>query len=261
MSSCSASGFASEPGPWRPRLSLGLFRSSSGSSSTPTFPGPTRSRSRRSTATASLDIVALGGRTCAWYENPTWKKRIITTPKQTPGIISTATADLDDDGKAEIAIAYEFQMNQPAKGKLLLAHPGATFDDPWSLVPVADVPSIHRIRWAETRYPNPVYGVPRDSVTPFNADRDREILDRRPDLRPSATPPIFAEEPAHLVMFSVYLPKNEGREHHFIPYGGFIGGRGGNANFPGDRVVGGLGGGIGDPMPELSIARDCERMC
>src|SRR4051794_14674460 len=44
------------------------------------------------------DIVALGGGTCAWYENPTWKKRIVTNAKQTPGIISSATADIDGDG-------------------------------------------------------------------------------------------------------------------------------------------------------------------
>src|SRR5262245_41758785 len=49
------------------------------------------------------DIVAVGGGTCAWYENPTWKKRIITGPEQTPGIISSASADLDGDGKAEVA--------------------------------------------------------------------------------------------------------------------------------------------------------------
>ena len=70
------------------------------------------------------DIIAVGGSTCAWYENPTWKKRIVTTGKQTPGIISSATADLDGDGKAEIAIAYEFEMNRPTKGKLLLAVQG-----------------------------------------------------------------------------------------------------------------------------------------
>src|SRR5882724_5692678 len=76
------------------------------------------------------DIIAVGGGTCAWYENPTWKKRIVTGPKQTPGIISSATADLDGDGKAEIAIAYEFAMNQPTKGKLVLAVQGSTVDDP-----------------------------------------------------------------------------------------------------------------------------------
>jgi hypothetical protein len=95
------------------------------------------------------DIVALGGSTCAWYENPTWKKRIVTSGKQTPGIISTATADLDGDGKAEIAIGYEFEMNQPARGKLVLAVQGPRADDPWKLIPIADVGSIHRLRWGD----------------------------------------------------------------------------------------------------------------
>ena len=70
------------------------------------------------------DIIALGGSTCAWYENPTWKKRIVTSGKQTPGIISSATADLDGDGKAEIAIGYDFEMNEPTRGKLALAVQG-----------------------------------------------------------------------------------------------------------------------------------------
>ena len=81
------------------------------------------------------DIIALGGSTCAWYENPTWKKRIVTAGKQTPGIISSATADLDGDGKAEIAIAYDFEMNEPTRGKLALAVQGSGSDEPWKLVP------------------------------------------------------------------------------------------------------------------------------
>ena len=64
------------------------------------------------------DVIAVGGNTCAWYENPTWKKRVVTGAGQTPGIISSTTADFDGDGKAEIAIAFEFSMNSPKKGKL-----------------------------------------------------------------------------------------------------------------------------------------------
>ena len=98
------------------------------------------------------DIIAVGGSTCAWYENPTWKKRIVTTGKQTPGIISSATADIDGDGKAEIAIAYEFAMNQPTAGKLLAGRTGRGLDDPWKLVPIAGYrqhppPSMGRPRW------------------------------------------------------------------------------------------------------------------
>ena len=95
------------------------------------------------------DVIAVGGSTCAWYENPSWKKRIVTTGKQSPGIISSASADLDGDGRAEIAIAYEFAMNRPTTGKLMLARQGAQSDDPWALVPIAEVDSIHRLRWGD----------------------------------------------------------------------------------------------------------------
>ncbi|WP_406695082.1 VCBS repeat-containing protein [Singulisphaera sp. Ch08] len=189
------------------------------------------------------DVVALGGGTCAWYENPTWKKRIVTNPKQTPGIISTATTDLDGDGKAEIAIGYEFSMNQPTKGKLLLAHPGKGLDDPWSLVPVGDVPSIHRVRWMhKTIYigKNAVYfGSPPDD--PKLAKDVRLVrstaLIVAPIFGPSAKPPLFAEEPAHLTLFNAYLPKD------MIPPNGGGGTLGGG--IPGGTLGGGGGGGLG----------------
>ena len=93
------------------------------------------------------DLIGVGGSTCAWYENPSWKKRIITDASRTPGIISSATVDLDGDGKAEVAIAYEFEMNGPKRGKLGLAKQGPGPDAPWEFTPLADVPSIHRLRW------------------------------------------------------------------------------------------------------------------
>jgi hypothetical protein len=128
------------------------------------------------------DIIALGGSTCAWYENPTWKKRIVTTGKQTPGIISSATADLDGDGKAEIAIAYDFEMNEPTRGKLALAVQGTGLDEPWKLIPIADVGSIHRLRWGDV-------------------DGDKRLdLVVAPIFGPKAKPPAYADE-AFVVAF------------------------------------------------------------
>ncbi len=123
------------------------------------------------------------------------KKRIVTSPKQTPGIISSATADLDGDGNAEIAIAFEFSMNEPTKGKLLVASQGPTLDDPWNVAPVADVPSIHRLRW----------GMFYD----FDKPRPGKLIDfeRRialavgPIFGRSAKPPIFNQAPAEAVLF------------------------------------------------------------
>src|SRR5262249_9119945 len=129
------------------------------------------------------DIVAVGGGTCAWYENPAWTKRLVSGPRQTPGIISSATADLDGDGRAEIAIAHQFDMNAPNQGKLSLARPGRGPDDPWKLVLIADVASIHRLRWGDV-------------------DGDRRLdLVVAPLFGPEARPPSY-RSPARLQVFT-----------------------------------------------------------
>jgi hypothetical protein len=128
------------------------------------------------------DIIAVGGATCAWYENATWTKRVVSGPGQTPGIISSATADLDADGKAEIALAYEFAMNAPTRGKLALAVQGKTLEQPWTLIPVADVGSIHRLRFGD-----------------FDGSPRRALV-VAPIFGPEARPPTYAG-PAALRVF------------------------------------------------------------
>lgn len=120
------------------------------------------------------DIIALGGGTCAWYENPSWTKRIVTGPDRTPGIISSAAADLDGDGKAEIAIAYDFEMNTPKRGKLTLAQQAKDIPGAWELTPIADVPSIHRLRWGD-----------------LDGDNVLDLV-VAPIFAPDATPPLYA---------------------------------------------------------------------
>ncbi len=113
------------------------------------FPGAYQVEVADVNGDGKLDVVAVGGATCAWYENPGWKKRVVSGPEQTPGIISSATADLDGDGKAEIAIAYEFAMEKPATGKLVLARQGESVEAPWRLEPAGAIPSIHRLRFGD----------------------------------------------------------------------------------------------------------------
>jgi hypothetical protein len=134
------------------------------------------------------DIVALGGSTLAWYENPSWKKRIITKGELPSDIISSATADLDGDGKAEIAVACDFAMNTPTRGKLLLAVQGATLDDKWTFKPIGDVPSIHRLRWGD-----------------IDGDGKNELV-VAPLFGPKAKPPTFDQDPARLLILRPQEP-------------------------------------------------------
>jgi hypothetical protein len=156
------------------------------------------------------DVIGVGGGTCAWFENPTWKKRIVTTSKQTPGIISSATADLDGDGKAEIAIAYEFAMNQPTKGKFLLASQGKSPDESWTLTPIADVGSIHRLRWGT------FLDVTNPKGAPGSVSFDKRLaLVVAPIFGPSARPPVFDQEPAHALFFFPGEQPKSGRWRQF----------------------------------------------
>lgn len=135
------------------------------------------------------DIIGVGGGTCAWYENPGWKKRVITTPKQTPGIISSATLNLIGDARAEVAIAYEFAMNEPSKGKLLVAVPGDGLDAPWTLQPIAAIGSIHRLRWGD-----------------LDGDKQPDLV-VAPIFGAAAKPPRYDQEGA---VIRAYHPKREG---------------------------------------------------
>jgi hypothetical protein len=147
-----------------------------------------------------------GDGTCVWYENPSWKKRIMTTRARTPGIVSSATADLDGNGKAEIAIAYDFVHDDPARGKLLLATQGKGPDDPWAFEDIDDLGSIHRLRWLRFAIwagPNSVsFKAPAEGRREAYKHAVGTYLAAAPLFGPLAEPPAF-QDPARLVLFRV----------------------------------------------------------
>jgi hypothetical protein len=130
------------------------------------------------------DIVAVGGGTCAWYENPTWTKRVITGPDRTPHIISSATADLDGDGKAEVAVAFDFAMEKPQRGKLLVAIVGPAGTRVGTFISLGDIESIHRLRAGD-----------------FDGDGRRELA-VAPIFGPTTHPPADTADPAELRVVS-----------------------------------------------------------
>ena len=136
------------------------------------------------------DIVGVGGSTCAWYENPRWTKRVISGANQTPDIISSATLDIDGDGKAEVAIAFDFAMDQPRRGKLLLASQAS--DTTWTYRAIADLGSIHRLRWADV-----------------DGDKTPELV-VAPIFGTLATPPRYDQAPSKIVAYRTGInPKTD----------------------------------------------------
>jgi hypothetical protein len=96
------------------------------------------------------DILALssGKSEIAWYENPTWKKHLLTTA--THSNIDLAAYDMDGDGKLEMAVASEFDLgNSHTGGKLQWFKRGKEVTEEWTEHEFASIPTAHRIRWAD----------------------------------------------------------------------------------------------------------------
>ena len=106
--------------------------------------------------------------------------------KETPGIISSATADIDGDGKAEIAIAYEFGMNSPTKGKLALATQATG----------AERSMECQVRARDRQYPPASLGRSNSAGTV-------ETLIIAPLFGPEAAPPDYQQAPATILRVSM----------------------------------------------------------
>jgi len=97
------------------------------------------------------DVIALSTSPSqlVWYKNPTWERFSIT--KETNNNIDVAAHDIDGDGDQDLALAYEFSLQNSTTGGNIAwlecpDNPEAAQD--WALHPVGAVPTSHRVRFA-----------------------------------------------------------------------------------------------------------------
>ena len=62
-------------------------------------------------ADKKLDIVLVDKDKVAWYENPSWKKHIISGHLTQRDHVCVTARDLDGDGRAEIAVGAQWSPN------------------------------------------------------------------------------------------------------------------------------------------------------
>jgi len=96
-----------------------------------------------------LDILGLSSAKSivAWYENPTWKPRPITT--STHKNISLAPLFHPGFPARGLALASDFALDDSTRGgSLWWAEPAADWDREWRLDPLGKIPTSHRLRWA-----------------------------------------------------------------------------------------------------------------
>jgi hypothetical protein len=96
------------------------------------------------------DIVVADKTRVVWYQNPTWKRRIITENKTKPDNVSIAAYDIDGDGKIDFALAGGWgNLQSKDVAPVYWLRRGKTLDDQWEAFPIAEEVCVHRIRFAD----------------------------------------------------------------------------------------------------------------
>ena len=98
------------------------------------------------------DIVVVDQRRVVWYENPTWKRRIITEGRTKPDNVCIAPYDIDGDGKVDFALGAGWgNLTSKVTGPLYWLQRGKSLDEPWKVHVISEEgePSVHRMRCAD----------------------------------------------------------------------------------------------------------------
>jgi hypothetical protein len=97
-----------------------------------------------------LDIVVVDTTRVVWYENPTWKRRTIIQGMTRPDNVCIAAHDIDGDGQVDFALGADWRpFNTRSGGTLQWLRRGKSLDEPWTIHPIGEEPTVHRIRFAD----------------------------------------------------------------------------------------------------------------
>jgi hypothetical protein len=96
------------------------------------------------------DIVAVLPKSVVWYENPTWvAHKVQERPASEPDNVCLAVHDIDGDGGLDIALGASWQPTNTQSGGTLQWLRNTGKDEIWPLYPIAEEPTLHRIRWGD----------------------------------------------------------------------------------------------------------------
>jgi hypothetical protein len=96
------------------------------------------------------DIVVVDKTRVVWYENPTWKRRLIIEGKTKPDNVCIAAADIDGDGQIDFALGAGWEgLKSKVEGPIYWLKRGKSLDEQWQVIPIGEEPSVHRIRFAD----------------------------------------------------------------------------------------------------------------
>ncbi len=97
------------------------------------------------------DIVVADKDRAIWFENPTWKLRVITEGKAAPDNVCIDAHDIDADGQLDLVLGAGWQPgNTKEPSTLHWLRRGKSLDEPWEMFPITyEEPTLHRMRFAD----------------------------------------------------------------------------------------------------------------
>jgi hypothetical protein len=94
------------------------------------------------------DILLADKSLIVWYENPAWTKHVIAEKLTARDHVCIAAADIDGDGKAEVAAGAGWNPGDTLKsGAVFYLIPPADRTQKWEPVALHHEPTVHRMRW------------------------------------------------------------------------------------------------------------------
>ena len=96
------------------------------------------------------DIVVVDSKRIIWYENPTWKVHTIIAGKTKPDNVCITAHDIDGDGQIDLVVGADWKpFNTKEGGTLQWLKRGKSLDEEWSVHPIGEEPTVHRVRMAD----------------------------------------------------------------------------------------------------------------
>lgn len=94
------------------------------------------------------DVLLADRRQIVWYRNPTWEKFLIAENLTEKDNVCLAAADIDGDGKCELAVGAEWNPGDTIdSGAVFYLIPPADRTQRWEPVRLPHEPTVHRMHW------------------------------------------------------------------------------------------------------------------
>ncbi len=130
---------------------------------------------------AKPDIVVVDQHKVVWYQNPTWKKRVMLDGKTKADNVCITALDIDGDKLPELVVGAGWKpFDTKNSGTLQWLKRGKTLDDEWTMYPIpCDEPTVHRVKVADLDGD----GKPEIVMAPLmgrDATKEKNWMDGRP---------------------------------------------------------------------------------